>query len=133
MIDVLDQLIAIARFRLGIVTTLDLLDLLLVTVVTYGLLSLIRRSQAAALLRGVLALMLVLITITLLLPLPTLDWLMTGLVMALLITVPITLQPELRRWLEGLGRSRLFLRRQRELASHIAPPLRKVILRASWT
>ena len=58
MIDFLDELIAIARFRLGILTTFDMLDLILVTAVYIILLTLIRRSQAAALLRGVLVLML---------------------------------------------------------------------------
>jgi diadenylate cyclase len=127
MIDFLDQLIAIVRFRLGILTTFDFLDLFLVTVVYYALLALIRRSQAAALLRGVLVLMLLLVTITLLFPLPTLNWLVTGLILALLIAVPITLQPELRRWLESVGRSRLLVQRQQQLANQIAPPLRKVI------
>ena len=32
--------------------------------------------------------------------------------LALLIAVPITLQPELRRWLEGWGRSRLLVLRR---------------------
>lgn len=127
MIDFLDQLIAIVRFRLGILTAFDFLDLFLVTLVYYALLALIRRSQAAALLHGVLALMLILVTIALLFPLPTLNWLVIGLILALLIAVPITLQPELRRWLESVGSSRLLVQRQRQLANQIAPPLRKVI------
>ena len=127
MINSLDELIAIARFRLGILTTFDLLDLFLVTAVYYVLLTLIRRSQAAALLRGVLVLMLLLVMIILLFPLPTLNWLITGLILALLIAVPITLQPELRRWLEGWGRSRLLTLRQQQLATKITPSLRKVI------
>ena len=127
MIDFLDELIAIARFRLGILTTFDMLDLILVTAVYIILLTLIRRSQAAALLRGVLVLMLFLVMIILLFPLPTLNWLITGLIVALLIAVPITLQPELRRWLEGWGRSRLLTQRRQQLAAKITPPLRKVI------
>lgn len=127
MTNLLDQLIALVRFRLAILTPFDLLDLLLVAVVYYMLLAFIRRSQAAALLRGVLVLLLFLISLTFLLPLPTLDWLISGLVVALLIAVPVTLQPELRRWLEVLGRNRLFSRTQQQLAAHVAPPLRKVI------
>lgn len=127
MIALLDELIAIARFRLGILTTFDLLDLFLVTAVYIILLTLIRRSQAAALLRGVLVLMLILVMIILLFPLPTLNWLITGLIVALLIAVPITLQPELRRWLEGWGRSGLLTQRRQQLSTKITPPLRKVI------
>lgn len=127
MIDFLEELLAIAHFRLDILTTLDLLDLILVTAVYTVLLTLIRRSQAAGLLRGVLVLLLFLVMIILLFPLPTLNWLITGLIVALLIAVPITLQPELRRWLEGLGRSRLLTLRRQQLATKITPPLRKVI------
>jgi diadenylate cyclase len=127
MINSLDELIALARFRLGILTTFDIVDLLLVTAVYIVLLSLIRRSQAAALLRGVLVLILFLVAITLLFPLPTLNWLITGLILALLLAVPITLQPELRRWLEEFGRNRLLPLRRQQLATKITPPLRKVI------
>jgi diadenylate cyclase len=127
MTNFLEQLFATARFRLGILTTFDLLDLLLVALVYYALLGFIRRSKAAALLRGILVLLLFLVTITFLLPLPTLDWLISGLLLALLIAVPITLQPELRRWLEGLGRNRIFSRSRHRLASQLTPPLRKVI------
>ncbi len=127
MTNLLDQLFAIARFRLGILTLFDLIDLVMVALVYYALLSFIRRSKAAPLLRGILILLLFLITITLLLPLPTLDWLISGLLIALLIAVPITLQTELRRWLEGLGRNRIFSRSRQRLASQLMPPLRKVI------
>lgn len=127
MTTLLDELFAIVRFRLAILSPIDLFDLLMVALVYYMLLAFIRRSQAAALLRGVLVLVLFLVSITFVFPLPTLDWLISGLLIALLIAVPITLQPELRRWLEGLGRNPLFARKRQQLASRLTPPLRRVI------
>ena len=83
---------------------LTFVDLLLVTLTFYGLLVLIRRSHAALLLRGGLILALVLFVITSILPLPTFDWLMRTVLIAILIATPIIFHPELRQALERVGR-----------------------------
>jgi diadenylate cyclase len=101
----LQSLYADVIFRLSSLSWLGVLDLLLVTVAFYLLLSLVRRSRAALLLRGALVLGVVLFVVTILLPLPTFDWLVRGMLLAMLVATPIIFQPELRRLLERLGRS----------------------------
>lgn len=91
-------------FRLANLDTLGILDLLLVSIIFYLLLNLVRRSQAAFLLRGALALGVILLVVTILLPLPTFDWLVNGVLLAMLVAAPVILQPELRRLLERVGR-----------------------------
>jgi diadenylate cyclase len=91
-------------FRLSILDGLGWLDLFLVGIVSYILLRLLRRSQAASLLRGVLILILLLLIFTILFPLPTFDWLVRGTLLVLLIATPMVLQPEIRRTLERIGR-----------------------------
>ncbi len=100
----LNSAVASFRFLLATLEPLDYLDILLVTATIYLLLSLIRRSQAAFLLRGITALMILLLLANLLLPLQTFGTILSYAFLAILIIVPITLQPELRRWLEGFGR-----------------------------
>ncbi|MFT7585360.1 MAG: diadenylate cyclase [Cellvibrionaceae bacterium] len=127
MTSFLNQLLETIQFRFKLINIFDLFDLLLVGLVYFIIFNLIRRSRAAPLLRGVITLLALLILTSLLLPLPTLDWLVSGLMIALLIAVPITLQPELRQWLEGIGRDRFGRRYQRQLASQVSPILQKVI------
>jgi diadenylate cyclase len=91
-------------FRLSILDGLGWLDLFLVGIVCYGLLRLLRRSQAAPLLRGVLIIILLLLIFTILFELPTFDWLVRGTLLVLLIATPMVLQPEIRRTLERIGR-----------------------------
>ncbi|HMQ54631.1 MAG TPA: diadenylate cyclase CdaA [Anaerolineae bacterium] len=80
------------------------LDLLLVTLAFYLLLSVMQNSRATLLLRGVLILGVKLSIVMLLLPLPAVDWLVQETFAALFITLPVIFQPELRRLLEHLGR-----------------------------
>lgn len=101
----LELLYADTVFRLSSLGWLGFLDLLLVAIVIYLMLRLIRRSQAALLLRGALVSGLLLLVITILLPLPTFDWLVRGALLAIIVATPVVLQPELRRMLERIGRS----------------------------
>jgi diadenylate cyclase len=94
-----------AAFRLASLTWLQVLDLALVSIAFYSLLKLVQRSRAAVLLRGVLIVGIVLFVVTVLLPLPTFDWLVRGMLIVILVTTPIVFQPELRRLLEQVGRS----------------------------
>jgi diadenylate cyclase len=94
-----------AAFRLASLTWLQVLDLVLVSIAFYLLLRLVQRSRAALLLRGVLVVGIGLFVVTVLLPLPTFDWLVRGILVVILVTTPIVFQPELRRLLERVGRS----------------------------
>lgn len=92
-------------FRLTTLTWLEILDILLVALTFYLLLSLVRHSRAAFLIRGVLVLSSVLFIMSIILPLPAFDWLMRGALIAVLVATPIIFQADLRRLLERIGRS----------------------------
>lgn len=92
-------------FRLLNLTWLEGLDLLLVTLTFFFLLKLVQRSQVSLLLRGQLVLVILLFITTILLPLPTFDWLVLGVLFAVLVTTPMIFQPELRRVFERIGRN----------------------------
>jgi diadenylate cyclase len=79
-----------------------------VTLIFYGLLMLIRGTQADQLVRGVLVLILASAAIGSFLDLTVFSWLLQATVPALLIAIPVIFQPELRRALEQLGRSSNF-------------------------
>lgn len=83
----------------------SLLDIFLVAALFYGLLTLLRGTRAVPLLRGLFILFLLVLLIRSLLNLSTLVWLLDNAVPALLITIPVIFQPELRRALENLGRT----------------------------
>lgn len=91
-------------FRLQSLGWVDILDLILVTAAIYILMQLLRRSQAAFVLRAVLVLAGLLLLANVLLPLPTFGIFLTFAALAVVVTLPIVLQPELRRWLERFGR-----------------------------
>lgn len=95
----------------------DVVDILLVTTIIYGLLVLIRGTRAVSLLRGLLVLALFFLGLSTFIDLPAFSWLVRNILPALLIAIPVIFQPELRRALEQLGRTgrvmRLF-RRNRE-------------------
>lgn len=121
-------------FRLDQMTWVDALDILLVTASFYLLFWLVRRSQAALLLRGLLALALILLLTTLILPLPTFDLIVWVGILAILIATPITLQPELRRMLERIGRRVGWrLGGRQDLAEHVIPPLLRAVENMSAT
>ncbi len=84
----------------------DALDLALVTLTFFLMFQFVRRSQAASILRGLLILGALLLAFTFLLPLPAFSSVVQVVALASLIVVPVILQPELRRWLERLGRNR---------------------------
>jgi diadenylate cyclase len=94
---------------------LDVIDILLVAIVFYLLLSLARGTQAVQLLRGVVLVILVAFLASRILPFTGFSWLLKVSLPALLIAVPVIFQPELRRALERLGRTGgLLLWRQQE-------------------
>jgi diadenylate cyclase len=86
-------------------TWLSVLDLVLVTLVLFTILLLLRDTQAMALLRGVLLLVILLALLTTVVELPAFSWLIRTTLPALLLAVPVIFAPEIRRGLERLGRA----------------------------
>jgi diadenylate cyclase len=87
------------------VTPLALFDILLVTLIVYGLLMLIRGTQADQLVRGVLIVILASAAVGYFFNLTMFNWLLQAIIPALLFAIPVIFQPELRRALEQLGRT----------------------------
>ena len=85
----------------------SLVDIVLVTIMFYALLYAIRGTQAVQLLRGliVVTLFAILVTQNLLDQFVAFPWLIRNTLPALLVAIPVILQPELRRALERLGRA----------------------------
>jgi diadenylate cyclase len=90
---------------------ISVIDILLVTLAFYLVLLAIRGTRAVQLLRGVIVLVVLfaLLSITVV-NLTASRWLISAMVPALLIAVPVIFQPELRRALEQLGRAGGFFR-----------------------
>lgn len=83
----------------------DVLDILIVAFIVYKVLGFIRETRAEQLAKGLL----VLVIITLaskVLHLYTLNWILSGVMTVGLVALVVIFQPELRRALEHLGRSR---------------------------
>lgn len=79
-------------------------DILLVSLIFYGLLLLMRGTPAIQLLRGIVFLVVGVALASTLLSLTAFNWLLRNTLPALLVAVPVIFQPELRRVLERLGR-----------------------------
>ena len=83
----------------------DIIDILIVAFVIYKLLGLIKQTRAEQLLKGVVVLV-VATFVTDLLKLHTINWLLKGTVALGAVAILIVFQPELRRALEFMGRSK---------------------------
>ncbi|MGQ9554055.1 MAG: diadenylate cyclase CdaA [Anaerolineae bacterium] len=84
---------------------LSILDILLVAAIFFGLLQVLRRTQAVLVLRGLIIVAIMAVILSNLLPLPAFTWLVRNSLPALLVAIPVIFQPELRRALERLGRA----------------------------
>ena len=84
---------------------LSVFDILLVTLIFFGLLYSLRDTQAMALLRGMILLVVALILLTSLVDLPAFSWFAQNSLPALLLALPVIFAPEIRRTLERLGRA----------------------------
>lgn len=91
------------------VNWLSVLDILLVTLIFFLLLYSLRDTQAMALLRGMILLVVALILLTSLVELPAFSWIARNSLPALLLSLPVIFAPEIRRTLERLGRAGTFL------------------------
>ncbi len=85
----------------------DLIDILIVAVIIYELLLLTRHTRGSALLKG-LFLLLIIAILSNLLGFVSLNWLMSAILQNGAIVLVILFQPEFRKALERMGRSRVF-------------------------
>ncbi|MGD8813132.1 MAG: diadenylate cyclase CdaA [Anaerolineales bacterium] len=92
-------------FFLNRLDWLSVIDLLLVMAIFFLLFSLVRGTQAVALLRGMVLLVIAIALLTAWLTLPAFSWLLRAALSPLLIAIPVIFAPEIRRALERLGRA----------------------------
>lgn len=89
---------------LGHVTIVDVIDIALIAYVFYRLTLAIRGTRAVSLIKGIVVVLLVLWVSHLL---PTVNWIVRGVLPTGVIALVVIFQPELRMTLERLGRGRL--------------------------
>ena len=99
-------------WALQTITLNDVLDIGIVTVLLFGASLFFRGTQAVALLRGVVFLLVALFIMASVLQLQALGWLITTGATSLSFAVLVIFQPELRQAFERLGRGGLFVTRQ---------------------
>ena len=87
------------------ISWLSVFDILLVTLIFFGLLYSLRDTQAMALMRGMILLVVVIILLTSLVELPAFSWFAQNSLPALILSIPVIFAPEIRRALERLGRA----------------------------
>jgi diadenylate cyclase len=85
--------------------SLSAVDILLVTLVFFGLMYWLRDTQAMVLLRGVILIFVALVLLTSLANLPAFSWLVRNSIPAMLLAIPVIFAPEIRRALERIGRA----------------------------
>ncbi|MDP2950664.1 MAG: diadenylate cyclase CdaA [Chloroflexota bacterium] len=83
----------------------SVVDILIIAAIVYVALLLMRGTTAVYLMRGIVILLAVAFILVRLFELTVLDWLVRNSFPALLIAIPIIFQPEIRRFLERLGRT----------------------------
>jgi diadenylate cyclase len=83
----------------------NLLDVLLVSLIFYGVLLLFRGTQAVQLIRGILVIVLVTAVVNQTIQFTAFSWLISNSAAVVLIAIPVIFQPELRRALERVGRT----------------------------
>ena len=88
---------------------LSVVDILLVTSIFFVIFLLVRDTQAMVLLRGGLILLLLLGVLNSLEVLPAFSWLIGNTFPAVLVAIPVIFAPEIRRALERLGRTSVFV------------------------
>jgi len=109
-----------------------ILDVFLVTLIIYGFLMLIRGTRAVALLRGLLVFAFSFWVLSQVINLTASNWLISQILPALLISIPVIFQPELRRAFEQLGRTGQLVRLlRRNEEDKTIPILARACLRLS--
>lgn len=107
MSDLISEIVsAFSRFTFS-----SALDILIVTIIFYGILMLVRGTRADQVLRGVVLLFIFFSIMAALFHLTMVDWLLQNSPIVLLVALPIIFQPELRRALEQVGRTSALINR----------------------
>jgi diadenylate cyclase len=86
------------------ITFTDLIDILIVATFFFAIAYFVRGTQAMALVRGTILVAVVMSLFSSIFQLRAVGWLLTNILTALAIAIPVIFQPELRRFLERLGR-----------------------------
>ena len=105
MENLIRYLIESLGFVIERLTWVSILDLAIVTLIFFGLLTLLRDTQAMVLLRGVLLLVVLGSLLNSTEVLPAFSWLVRTTLPALVLAIPVIFAPEIRRGLERLGRA----------------------------
>lgn len=121
----------------SILLRLDLasvIDILLVSIIFYALLTIIQGTQAVQLLRGLMIIVIITVLVTSVFQLTAFSWLIRNSLPALLVAIPVVFQPELRRLLERLGRSTggfLYVRSQETVVREVIQTVARACNRLS--
>jgi diadenylate cyclase len=111
---------------------LGVIDILLVTLIFFGLLYIVRDTQAMALLRGIIAIIVLVALLTSLFNLPAFSWLVRTALPALVFAIPVIFAPEIRRALERIGRAgNLFTVRNRGTGQESSQTIQAVVTAAT--
>ncbi len=106
---------------------LGIIDILLVTLIFFGVLYLVRDTQAMILLRGIIVILVLVALLTSLVNLPALSWLIRTVLPAMVVAIPVIFAPELRRALERIGRAGTFFRGSRTASQEIQQTIQAVV------
>lgn len=106
-------------YILSQVNLLSVLDILSVTLIFYVLLVVIQGTRADQILGGIALILILNWIVGNFLHLTVLNWLVTNSIPALIVSIPVIFQPELRRLLEQLGRTSAFIPQHRP---RLTPP-----------
>lgn len=90
-----------------------IIDILIVAALFFGASLLFRGTQAVALLRGTLLLIVGMVGLAAVFQLQALGWVISNLLTVVAVAIPVIFQPELRRALEQIGRGTIFNTRQK--------------------
>jgi diadenylate cyclase len=106
----------------------DLLDIGLVTLLLFVILTQFRGTQAGTVLRGIAILIVIVAFLNNLTRLPAVSWILRTIFPALLVVIPVIFAPEIRRTLERVGRVDFF--RRASPASDVPPYIQAVVTAA---
>lgn len=109
------------------------IDILIVAAMFFGASLLFRGTQAVALLRGTLFLIIGMVVLAAVFQLQALGWVISNLLTVVAVAIPVIFQPELRRALEQIGRGTIFntTERAEDLRAHIIDEIVQAVERLS--
>lgn len=109
------------------------IDILIVAALFFGASLLFRGTQAVALLRGTLLLIVGMVVLAAVFQLQALGWVISNLLTVVAVAIPIIFQPELRRALEQIGRGTIFntSKRTEDLRAQIIDEIVQAVERLS--